>query len=138
MFGVCVFVSFTTPLDPNRSLFRDITHPKPFIIYICICNCLFFACFVVGCHRRHHRHEAQIRNDRGNLPLHSATSFRAPIEVAGEFLLILLIYDMRYKLTVVSSCIYLVVLLLLSHLAIIYFAHIQFILTPLFCVKLPV
>lgn len=30
------------------------------------------------------RHEAQIRNDRGNLPLHSATSFRAPIEVAGE------------------------------------------------------
>ena len=30
------------------------------------------------------KHEAQIRNDRGNLPLHSATSFRAPIEVAGQ------------------------------------------------------
>ncbi len=32
------------------------------------------------------RHEAQIRNDRGNLPLHSATSFRAPIEVAEALL----------------------------------------------------
>ena len=30
------------------------------------------------------KHESQIRNDRGNLPLHSATSFRAPIEVAGQ------------------------------------------------------
>jgi hypothetical protein len=118
--SVCVFVSFTIPLDPNRSL-RNITHPKTFIIRVFLLS--FFACFVVGRHRRHHRHEAQIRNDRGNLPLHSATSFRAPIEVAGEFLIILLIYDMRYKLTVMSSCICLVVLLLL-HLAIIYFAHI--------------
>lgn len=32
------------------------------------------------------KHEAQIRNDRGNLPLHSATSFRAPIEVAESLL----------------------------------------------------
>mmetsp|Transcript_21394 Transcript_21394/g.50866 ORF Transcript_21394/g.50866 Transcript_21394/m.50866 type:complete len:579 (-) Transcript_21394:173-1909(-) len=32
------------------------------------------------------KHEAQIRNDRGNLPLHSATSFRAPIEVAETLL----------------------------------------------------
>lgn len=32
------------------------------------------------------KHEAQIRNDRGNLPLHSATSFRAPIEVAEALL----------------------------------------------------
>jgi len=32
------------------------------------------------------KHEAQIRNDRGNLPLHSATSFRAPIEVAEGLL----------------------------------------------------
>jgi hypothetical protein len=29
------------------------------------------------------RHEARIKNDRGNLPLHSAASFRAPLEVAG-------------------------------------------------------
>lgn len=43
--------------------------------------------------RRRRRHEAQIRNDRGNLPLHSATSFRAPIEVAGEFLINVLIVD---------------------------------------------
>ena len=27
------------------------------------------------------RHEARIKNDRGNLPLHSAASFRAPVEV---------------------------------------------------------
>lgn len=32
------------------------------------------------------KHEAQIRNDRGNLPLHSATSFRAPIEVSEALL----------------------------------------------------
>jgi len=32
------------------------------------------------------KHEAQIRNDRGNLPLHSTTSFRAPIEVAEALL----------------------------------------------------
>lgn len=32
------------------------------------------------------KHEAQIRNDRGNLPLHSATSFRAPIEVSESLL----------------------------------------------------
>mmetsp|Transcript_14971 Transcript_14971/g.41683 ORF Transcript_14971/g.41683 Transcript_14971/m.41683 type:complete len:580 (+) Transcript_14971:242-1981(+) len=32
------------------------------------------------------KHEVQIRNDRGNLPLHSATSFRAPIEVAEALL----------------------------------------------------
>lgn len=32
------------------------------------------------------KHEAQIRNDRGNLPLHSATSFRAPIDVAEALL----------------------------------------------------
>eukprot|EP00429_Kryptoperidinium_foliaceum_P004284 CAMPEP_0176015308 /NCGR_PEP_ID=MMETSP0120_2-20121206/7272_1 /TAXON_ID=160619 /ORGANISM="Kryptoperidinium foliaceum, Strain CCMP 1326" /LENGTH=574 /DNA_ID=CAMNT_0017348277 /DNA_START=16 /DNA_END=1736 /DNA_ORIENTATION=+ len=32
------------------------------------------------------KHEAQIKNDRGNLPLHSATSFRAPIEVAEALL----------------------------------------------------
>ena len=29
------------------------------------------------------RHEARIKNDRGNLPLHSAASFRAPLEVTG-------------------------------------------------------
>jgi hypothetical protein len=33
-----------------------------------------------------HRHEAQVKNDRGNLPLHSAASFRAPIEVAEALL----------------------------------------------------
>ncbi len=27
------------------------------------------------------RHEARVKNDRGNLPLHSAASFRAPVEV---------------------------------------------------------
>lgn len=32
------------------------------------------------------KHEAQIKNDRGNLPLHSATSFRAPLEVAEALL----------------------------------------------------
>jgi hypothetical protein len=31
------------------------------------------------------RHEARIKNDRGNLPLHSAASFRAPLEVTGAF-----------------------------------------------------
>lgn len=31
-------------------------------------------------------HEAQIKNDRGNLPLHSAASFRAPLEVAEALL----------------------------------------------------
>lgn len=30
------------------------------------------------------RHEARRKNDRGNLPLHSAASFRAPCEVIGE------------------------------------------------------
>ena len=30
------------------------------------------------------RHEARKKNDRGNLPLHSAASFRAPVEVIGE------------------------------------------------------
>jgi len=30
------------------------------------------------------RHEATMKNDRGNLPLHSAASFRAPIEVTGK------------------------------------------------------
>ena len=34
----------------------------------------------------HHRHEAQIKNDRGNLPLHSAASFRAPLEVTEALL----------------------------------------------------
>ena len=29
--------------------------------------------------------EARKKNDRGNLPLHSAASFRAPVEVIGEF-----------------------------------------------------
>ena len=33
-----------------------------------------------------HRHEAQVKNDRGNLPLHSAASFRAPLEVAEALL----------------------------------------------------
>jgi hypothetical protein len=32
------------------------------------------------------RHEAQVKNDRGNLPLHSAASFRAPLEVAEALL----------------------------------------------------
>jgi ankyrin repeat protein len=32
------------------------------------------------------RHEAQIKNDRGNLPLHSAASFRAPLDVIGEYI----------------------------------------------------
>jgi ankyrin repeat protein len=32
------------------------------------------------------RHEALIKNDRGNLPLHSAASFRAPLEVAEALL----------------------------------------------------
>merc|ERR1719223_2356039 len=32
------------------------------------------------------KHESQIKNDRGNLPLHSATSFRAPLEVAEALL----------------------------------------------------
>lgn len=32
------------------------------------------------------RHEARIKNDRGNLPLHSAASFRAPIEVTEALL----------------------------------------------------
>jgi ankyrin repeat protein len=32
------------------------------------------------------RHEARIKNDRGNLPLHSACSFRAPLEVAEALL----------------------------------------------------
>jgi len=32
------------------------------------------------------KHESQLKNDRGNLPLHSATSFRAPIEVAEALL----------------------------------------------------
>jgi hypothetical protein len=31
------------------------------------------------------KHEARKKNDRGNLPLHSAASFRAPVEVIGEF-----------------------------------------------------
>ena len=31
------------------------------------------------------RGEARKKNDRGNLPLHSAASFRAPVEVIGEF-----------------------------------------------------
>jgi len=33
-----------------------------------------------------YRHEAKIKNDRGNLPLHSAASFRAPLEVAEALL----------------------------------------------------
>lgn len=32
------------------------------------------------------RHEAQVKNDRGNLPLHSCASFRAPIEVTEALL----------------------------------------------------
>eukprot|EP00592_Proboscia_alata_P006464 CAMPEP_0194356456 /NCGR_PEP_ID=MMETSP0174-20130528/4106_1 /TAXON_ID=216777 /ORGANISM="Proboscia alata, Strain PI-D3" /LENGTH=718 /DNA_ID=CAMNT_0039126057 /DNA_START=77 /DNA_END=2233 /DNA_ORIENTATION=+ len=32
------------------------------------------------------RHEAQIKNDRGNLPLHSAASFRSPLEVTEALL----------------------------------------------------
>lgn len=32
------------------------------------------------------RHEARIKNDRGNLPLHTAASFRAPIEVTEALL----------------------------------------------------
>jgi hypothetical protein len=30
------------------------------------------------------KQEARVKNDRGNLPLHSAASFRAPVEVIGE------------------------------------------------------
>lgn len=33
-----------------------------------------------------YRHESRIKNDRGNLPLHSAASFRAPIEVTEALL----------------------------------------------------
>lgn len=33
----------------------------------------------------HTKGEARKKNDRGNLPLHSAASFRAPVEVIGEF-----------------------------------------------------
>ena len=33
-----------------------------------------------------HRLEAQVKNDRGNLPLHTAASFRAPLEVAEALL----------------------------------------------------
>ena len=36
------------------------------------------------------RHESRIKNDRGNLPLHSAASFRAPIEVTGTSVVIVL------------------------------------------------
>eukprot|EP00522_Entomoneis_paludosa_P008967 CAMPEP_0172454348 /NCGR_PEP_ID=MMETSP1065-20121228/11370_1 /TAXON_ID=265537 /ORGANISM="Amphiprora paludosa, Strain CCMP125" /LENGTH=568 /DNA_ID=CAMNT_0013206665 /DNA_START=56 /DNA_END=1762 /DNA_ORIENTATION=+ len=32
------------------------------------------------------RHESQVKNDRGNLPLHSAASFRAPVEVIESLL----------------------------------------------------
>jgi hypothetical protein len=32
------------------------------------------------------RHEVQVKNDRGNLPLHSAASFRAPLEVTEALL----------------------------------------------------
>ena len=32
------------------------------------------------------RHEARLKNDRGNLPLHSAASFRAPVEVIEALL----------------------------------------------------
>jgi ankyrin repeat protein len=32
------------------------------------------------------RHEATLKNDRGNLPLHSAASFRAPIDVTESLL----------------------------------------------------
>jgi ankyrin repeat protein len=32
------------------------------------------------------RHEAKVKNDRGNLPLHSAASFRAPLEVTEALL----------------------------------------------------
>ena len=34
----------------------------------------------------HFRLEAQVKNDRGNLPLHTAASFRAPLEVAEALL----------------------------------------------------
>ena len=34
----------------------------------------------------HERQEAQVKNDRGNLPLHTAASFRAPLEVAEALL----------------------------------------------------
>jgi hypothetical protein len=37
-------------------------------------------------HRHRDRHEARIKNDRGNLPLHSAASFRAPIEATEALL----------------------------------------------------
>jgi hypothetical protein len=36
----------------------------------------------------HPKGEARKKNDRGNFPLHSAASFRAPVEVIGEFFLI--------------------------------------------------
>ena len=32
------------------------------------------------------RHEAHIKNDRGNLPIHSCASFRAPLEVSEALL----------------------------------------------------
>lgn len=41
---------------------------------------------VARCNDNSSRHEARIKNDRGNLPLHSAASFRAPIEVTEALL----------------------------------------------------
>ena len=41
---------------------------------------------VARCNDPATRHEARIKNDRGNLPLHSAASFRAPVEVTEALL----------------------------------------------------
>lgn len=49
-----------------------------------VLDCAIILCNSHFCFTFSYRHEAQIKNDRGNLPLHSATSFRAPLEVAGE------------------------------------------------------
>jgi hypothetical protein len=42
----------------------------------------------------HTKEEARKKNDRGNLPLHSAASFRAPVEVIGEFKCLVMCLDL--------------------------------------------
>ena len=45
-----------------------------------------FPGFLGTCYVASWRQEAQVKNDRGNLPLHTAASFRAPLEVAEALL----------------------------------------------------
>jgi hypothetical protein len=45
----------------------------------------------------HARHEAEVKNDRGNLPLHSAASFRAPLEVAGKPTMVTFLINKRHS-----------------------------------------